>query len=165
MFCQHKSHKKNKEMFNISTFDACKNIKDAAEARGDVDMIARIGDADLIAMGARYHNACRTKSTSKANINYTSFKEASREDIYSEAFADLMIPVEDGIKQGKAYELTSLLTKYKSKLRERGISTADSYTSQRLKLRLKNYFKDRIVFHEQHQQNKSQLMYSSQISP
>ena len=61
MFCQHKSHKKNKEMFNISTFDACKNIKDAAEARGDVDMIARIGDADLIAMGARYHNASQNQ--------------------------------------------------------------------------------------------------------
>ena len=164
LFCQCKSHKKNKRMYNISTFNASKKILDAANAKEDFDMIARIGDVDLIAMKARYHNSCRAQYTSKTNLMYTAFKEAKGKDVYGDAFAELVIPVVDGIKQGKAYELTSLLTKYKSILREKGVSTADSYTNQRLKLRLKDHFKYRVVFHEQHQQSKSQLMYSSQIS-
>ena len=151
-------------MFNISTFDARKAIKDAAEAKGDADMLAKISGVDLIAAEARYHNACRARYTSKTNLKYMAFKEGKGEDVYANAFQELMSSVDSGIQQGKAYELTSLLTRYKSILRNKDASTAESYTSQRLKLRLKNHFKDRVVFHEQHQQSKSQLMYSSQIS-
>ena len=40
----------------------------------------------------------------------------------------------------------------------------DSYTTQRLKLRLKKHFPDKIVFHQPYDRTISELLYSSAIS-
>ena len=52
---------------------------------------------------------------------------------------------------------------YKNVLKNINIS-AESYTTQRLKLRMKNYFQQDIVFHQPQDQSKPELVYSSSVS-
>ena len=59
--------------------------------------------------------------------------------------------------------MNTLLQKYKALLTDRGID-ADSYTRQRLKLRLKSYFVESIVFHQQPDHSQPELVYSSKLS-
>jgi len=71
--------------------------------------------------------------------------------------------IQKGIDNGKAYDMTSLLSMYQSVLQKKGVN-AESYTKQRLKQRLQNHFSSRIVFHQPFDKRKSEVVYSSQIS-
>ena len=64
---------------------------------------------------------------------------------------------------GKAFEMSTVIGTYKDYLNEQQMSL-DSYTTQRLKLRLKKHFGDTIVFHQLYDRTKSDLLYSSAIS-
>ena len=57
-FCQKAKHKGSKALVNVSSFDSCKSIVEAAEAQGDDAFLISIRDVDLIAVDAKYHRAC-----------------------------------------------------------------------------------------------------------
>ena len=58
-FCKKKTHKKDKKLINISTFEACESIKKAAEAKNDEEMLHTLRNVnDLIAAEAKYHKSC-----------------------------------------------------------------------------------------------------------
>ena len=67
-----------------------------------------------------------------------------------------------GLEQGRAYDMASLLIKYQDYLSEKGVP-GDSYTSQRLKDRLKSSFGEEITFHQQLGKAKPELIYSSNV--
>ena len=147
-FAKKKSHKKVTKLFSVATFSACQNILDAAEEQGDSTMLTKIRDVDLIAAEAKYHNVCKSIYTAKRNMSYKSYKESVDEDLYSEAFNELVTEITPGINDGKAFTMTYLLCQFKFLLEEKKIC-ADNYRSHRLKSRLQNHFKDSIVFHQQ----------------
>lgn len=62
-------------------------------------------------------------------------------------------------KQGRAYDMASLLNKY---LSEKGVP-GDGYKSKRLKDRLKSSFAEEIAFHQQQGKAKPELVYSSNV--
>ena len=64
---------------------------------------------------------------------------------------------------GKAYDMTSLLHKYKFLSENQGVEP-DNYTRQHLRQRLKNHFGDKIVFHQPPGRSQAELVYSSSIS-
>lgn len=66
-----------------------------------------------------------------------------------------------GIKEGKAYEMKSLLVSYRKFLADEGIS-GEGYT-RHLKDRLKNCFGEEVVFHQQMDRAKPELIYASSI--
>ena len=59
--------------------------------------------------------------------------------------------------------MSSLLSKYCQCLENKGIK-AESYSKQRLKLRLENHFGENIVFHQHPDKRKPEVIYSSNIS-
>ena len=74
----------------------------------------------------------------------------------------MVAEITEGIGQGQAYDLISLLSKYRQNLEGNGVE-AQTYTTQRLKIRLQKHFGDSIVFHQQTDRTKSELIYSSSI--
>ena len=54
-------------------------------------------------------------------------------------FKEMAAEISEGIYQGKAYDMSSLLSKYRELLKETGIK-AESYSKQHLKLRLQKHF-------------------------
>ena len=59
--------------------------------------------------------------------------------------------------------MSSLLSRYRERLDDKGIN-AESYSKQRLKLRLQKHFGDNIVFHQHPDKSKPEIIYSSTIS-
>jgi hypothetical protein len=59
--------------------------------------------------------------------------------------------------------MSSLLSRYRERLDDKGIN-AESYSKQRLKLRLQKHFGDNIVFHQHPDKSKPKIIYSSTIS-
>ena len=166
LFCQKKKHKGCKTLNNVTSFDACESIRIAAEARCDSAMILNIRDVDLIAAEAKYHSTCRANYVSRSNLKFYDFKEESKreESVYAEAFQELVQEIAPGISTCKAYDMLFLLTRYQSILTSKGVTSSDSYRSEKLKKRLQHHFYDSVVFHKQPDPSKPELLYSSNIS-
>ena len=66
---------------------------------------------------------------------------------------------------GNAFEMSTVIGRYKDYLNEQEMSL-NSYTTQRLKLRMNKHFGDTIiiVFHQPYDRTKSELLYSTAIS-
>lgn len=161
LFCRNASHKKDFKLINITTFEACNSINVAAEARCDEELLL-LRSHDLIASEGKYHKSCHASYVSKANIKSRCLDEKSVNG-YDEAFAEFLSIIQPEIVRGKAYDMNCLLQLYKDMLIKRDIN-ADSYTRQKLKLRLQSIFKDDLVFHQTHASTKPEIVYSSSIS-
>jgi hypothetical protein len=166
MFCGNKSRKKSIDMYKVCTFEACGTILAAAKSLKDEDMLLKLRDVqeDLMTAQAQYHKACRTEYISRATAKQKWGQEnCGTESPFKEAFSELVNLIEDNINSGKAYDMTSLLSVYKDALVRRGIE-AESYTRQKLKLRLEKHFGNSIVFHQSNDMSKPELVYSSTVS-
>ena len=86
LFCQQKKAKGTTKLMNVSTFDSCKAIEEAARARSDQVMLLKILGVDLIAAEAKYHKQCRSQYVSKSNLSFAEFRVDGEEDIYTKAF-------------------------------------------------------------------------------
>ncbi|CAB4003576.1 Hypothetical predicted protein [Paramuricea clavata] len=67
---QNATRKKDRNLINIVTFEACSTIKESVEARVDhqlLDVLQSV-NYDLIAAGGKYHKACHASYVSKVNI-------------------------------------------------------------------------------------------------
>ena len=122
-------------------------------------------NGDLVAAEAKYHKSCFSSSTSKSNIKHRTFKEETDDSLFSVAFKEMAstIQIQSFLDNGRAYDMSSLLTMYQHILESKGID-ADSYTKHKLKLRMQSHFGDGIVFHQQFDKKKPELVYSSKIS-
>ena len=67
------------------------------------------------------------------------------------------------LDSGKAFEISTVIGRCKDYLNEQQMYI-DSYTTRRLKLRLKKHFGVNIAFHQPSDRTKSELPYSSAIS-
>ena len=70
IFCKNSTRKKEKQLLRISTFEACNNIKQSAEAREDTDLLSILNSVnyDLIEAEGKYHKSCHASYTSKVNV-------------------------------------------------------------------------------------------------
>eukprot|EP00794_Sanderia_malayensis_P004498 gene4498-5096_t len=163
--CRNKTYKKCREMHNVCTFEACALVRQAAENKGDKDMLHTFISVnnDLIAAEAKYHKNCLASYVSKSNLKHKGFKEKDGETIYDSAFKEIAGEISEGLNQGKAYDMSSLLLKYRQHLSEKGIESK-SYSKQRMKLQLEKYFGKKIVFHQHPDRSKAEVIYSSDIS-
>ena len=118
---------------------------------------------DLIAAEAKYHKTCFASYVSKSNLKHQGFKEKEAETLYDTAFKEMAAEISEGIYQGKAYDMSSLLSKYRERLEDKGIK-AESYSKQHLKHRLEKHFGENIVFHQHPDKSKPEVIYSSNIS-
>ena len=96
-------------------------------------------------------------------MKFTGFTEGKQESLYASAFNTFTTEIKSELRYGKAFDMKTLLTKYKALLNSKGVA-AESYSSQNLKHRMKRYFGDEIVFHTPYDRTKSELVYSSSIS-
>jgi len=87
LFCHNKTYKKVAVMYNVSTFEACHRIRNAAEVKGDEQLLhcLRSVNYDLIAADAKYHKDCLSSYVSKSNLQHQRFP-SSKDTVYEEAF-------------------------------------------------------------------------------
>eukprot|EP00794_Sanderia_malayensis_P016394 gene16394-18032_t len=129
----------------LTTYTKCvicqANRDEAAENKGDEEMLHTLISVnnDLIAAEAKYHKNC-----------FASYVKIAGE-------------ISEGLNQGKAYNMSSLLLKYHQRLSEKGIES-ESYSKQCMKLRPEKYFGEKIVFHQHPDRSKAEVSYSSNIS-
>ena len=98
-----------------STFQACDTIMEASKAKGDNEMmrIIRGISGDLVAAEAKYHKACYASYISQSNLKYTAFHEGDEETNYDSAFKELADDITENLGNGKAFDMATLLSKYK----------------------------------------------------
>ena len=71
---------------------------------------------DLIAAEAKYHKTCVASYISNSNLKHRGFKEIAGEASYDTAFIEMAAEISEGIYRGKAYDMSSLLSKYRKLL-------------------------------------------------
>ena len=130
-FCNNKTHKKDKKLINIATFEACESIKKAAEAKNDEKTLHTLRSVnDLIAAEAKYHKSCYASYTSKSNLRFQVPRD-KEETKHDEAFNDLISIIAPKIEAGNAYDMNNLLNMFKGSLQSKGVD-CESYTRQKL---------------------------------
>ena len=145
IFCKKKTQKNIKQMTMVRQFQACETIVQTATVKGDEDILRVTGavNNDLVAAKARYHKACHATYISKNNQHY----EGRQETSYDVAFQKMPEYMSIDLDGGKAFEISTVIGRYNDYLNEQQMSL-DSYTTRRLKLRLKKHFGDNIAFHQ-----------------
>ena len=105
-------------MNNVSTFEACKSILHAAEKFVDENMLRVLlsVNSDLIAAEAKYHKNCLASYISKSNLKHRVLSETN-EDASDTVFKELAEEIKEGISQGRVYDMSSILTAYRERLR------------------------------------------------
>ena len=83
--------------------------------------------------------------------------------MYSAAFAMLVDEITPRLSEGKIYDMSHLLDRYKQVLEVKGISCSN-YRSEKLKRRMRGHFLDQIVIEKQNDPSKPELIYSSHLS-
>ena len=166
LFCQQKKSKGTTKLMNVSTFDLCKAIEEAARRRSDESMLLKISGVDLIAVEAKYHKHCRSQYVSKSNLMFADFRVDGEEDVYTQAFQKLRQDIKPQLESGVALDMKTLLDSYQEILQHLGCNTAKSYKwlKKRLKRRLQQSFQEEIVFQKLPDPSKPELVYSSSIS-
>ena len=164
LFCQQKKSKGRTKLMNVSTFDSCKAIEEAARARSDQVMLLKILGVDLIASEAKYHKQCRSQYVSKSNLSFADFRVDGEENIYTKAFQKMREEIKPQLESGVALDMKTLLDSYQEILENLGCNTAKSYKTERLKRRLQQSFQEEIVFQKLIDPSKPELVYSSSIS-
>ncbi|CAB4025743.1 Hypothetical predicted protein, partial [Paramuricea clavata] len=166
MFCRNATRKKDRNLINIVTFEACSTIKESVEARVDhqlLDVLQSV-NYDLIAAGGKYHKACHASYVSKVNIKRMQRDTSTiDENPFDEAFNQLVKTITTEINNGKAYDMNILLAMFKKDF-EKLCNAGESYMKQKLKARLVAHYKEDLVFHQPPQQSKPEIVYSSSIS-
>ena len=89
-------------------------------------------------------------------------KKRATKRIQKKAFRLLIKELRPGIKERRAYDMSSLLVRYRELLGDEGVR-GEVYTRQRLRDRLKKCFGEEVVFHQEMDRAKPQLIYSSSI--
>ena len=74
---------------NVSTFDSCIAIEEAARRRSDESVLLKISGVDLIAAEAKYHKHCHSQYVSKSKLVFADFRVDGEEDVYTQAFQKL----------------------------------------------------------------------------
>ena len=99
----------------------------------------------MIAKEAKYDGKCRSKYVSKTNLKCLSYKEDNEEEecVYSAAFAMLVDEITPRLSEGKIYDMSHLLDRYKQVLEVKGISCSN-YRSEKLKRRMRGHFLEQI---------------------
>ena len=149
---------------NVSTFDSCIAIEEAARRRSDESVLLKISGVDLIAAEAKYHKHCRSQYVSKSNLMFADFRVDGEEDVYTQAFQKLRQDIKPQLESGVAFDMKTLLDSYQGTLQHLSCNTAKSHKSERLERRLQQSFQDEIVFQKLQNPSKPELVYSSSIS-
>ena len=163
IICQRTKYKGSKALSQVLTETAQSTLQKAAEVLKEQEMQFRINDTDLIAYEAQYHSGCYQKYISKSkNMSQIPTKEGF--DEYDKAFDKLLQEYHaDLIDRGKAIEMTTILNRFKEILSEK-VEEAENYRSEKLKRHLINHYGNGITFQKQEGRNKSELVYSTEIS-
>ena len=159
LFCKKRTYKKSKDLINVCTFEAFENIRKAAEAQGDESMlhVLRSISYDLTASEAKYRKNCYSLYILKKDP-----KAEECNSLHEVSFEELVAEITKGIREGKAYDITTLLTMYQSNLESKGVD-ASSYSKQHLKARLQKHYGDELIFHKPTARFKPELVYGSTI--
>ena len=119
---------------------------------------------ELIAAEAKYHKNCYALYISKKSPHVRLETQTSDID-YDNAFERLAEDLKHGLDEERAFDMASLLARYKEFLLEKGVTGAGSHSTQRLKDRLRNFFGEEIVFHQHAQLGRArpELIYSFNV--
>ena len=150
-------------MVNVSSTELQETIRNAADSLNDGTMLAKVQCYDLIACKAKYHKNCLGKylrSSSRASIETQSVES---NDIFSDAFQQLIHEISERFERGAAFDMSHLLKRYIYYLHQAGYANADSYRAERLKVRLKRHFKDKINFHATSNQSQPELIHCTAV--
>ena len=143
LFCIKRTYLKSKDLVNVCTMKPSENIRKAAETQEDLSMlhVLRSISHDLIASEAKCHSNCYSlyilKKDPKAE-ECISLREVS--------FQELVAKITRGIREGKTYDMTTLLTTYQSDWESKSVDTS-SYSKQHLEARLQKRYGDELILH------------------
>ena len=159
LFSKERTYLKSKDRIKVCTFEPSENIRKAAEAQGDASMlhVLRTISHDLITSEAKCHNNCYSLYIFKKDL-----KAEECNSLGEVSFQELVAEITRGIREGKVYDMTTLLTMYQSDLERKGVD-ASSYSKRHLKARLQKHYGYELIFHMPTARFKPELVYGSTV--
>ena len=167
MVCQQVKCKGERDLTHVANLQVYDTLMNAAQCRNDKTMMMRIRGEDLVAMEAKYHRGCYRRYTAAASSSKSKEGDKSIQVEYDSAFLKLINEIEQKlVKEGRAYDMATLLCMYKRHLTDSGMEKAvtDMYKVQNLKRKLIQHYGEKIKFHQQYERNKSELVCSSSLN-
>ena len=167
MVCQQVKCKGEMDLTQVANQQVYDILMNAAKCRNDETMMMRICGEDLVAMEAKYHRGCYRRYAAAASSSKSTWGNKSVQAQYDSAFLKLINEIEQKlVKEGRAYDMATLLFMYKRHLTDSGMekAVADMYKVQNLKRKLIQYYGEKIQFHQQYERNKSELVCSSSLN-
>lgn len=165
LVCQQVKCKGEKDLTLVVTKQVFTTLMQAAEHRRDEQMLTRIRNEDLIAVEAKYHRGCYQRYT--VIVSSSKSSTGDEKSKYDEAFFNFIVEIGHKLSdEGRAYDMSTLLSMYKKHLTEAGIDkdTADTYKAQNLKKRMIHKYGEKIAFHSQFVKNKAELVCSASLN-
>ena len=114
----------NSPLHNASTFGLDARVRKYAAVLQDENLLAKLSTGDLVAMEAKYHNACLTSLSNRARALDTEDKDEDHTlQLESIALAELVIFIKDSWSEADVipiHKLADLSDMYTSRLRQLG---------------------------------------------
>ena len=167
MVCQQVKCKGERDLTQVANLQVYDTLMNAAKCRNDETMMMRIRGEDLVAMEAKYHRGCYRRYTAAASSSKSNGSDNNIQVEYGSAFLKLINEIEQKlVKEGRAYDMATLLCMYKRHLTDSGMekAVADMYKVQNLKRKLIQHYGEKIQFHQQYERNRSELVCSSSLN-
>lgn len=160
LFCQRIKHNGSKKLSLVDTEQGAKKLKELAESRND-QLCLRISGVSLI--GARYHGSCRAEYVNKKCVDAIDFTDPPQH-AWDCAFSRVKDYVDEEILLGaRISDIGNLCERMSAALERFGI-TDPTCTNKKLKAMLIKHYGQKLVFCNQNDRTKSQLVYSAQLS-
>ena len=142
-FCEYKKHNNDTKLILILYESMLENLKKTCEERNDNDLKRTIGEdfSKLPALDAKYHGRCY-----KACMRPSAKPSEKILSVHDICFELLIQDIESLLLSGRALPLASLLSVYKELLKNEEYEQYDSYTVQKLKAHLQNFYGSKISF-------------------
>lgn len=162
IICKQKSYKRDSKLHRIETFERDEQLKHAAEACNDEELLLRIRGEDLIAREALYHNTCIKQYLRNAPSDYSKHVHIPIPSCHDAAFNELLTEIHNDIfTKHQVFLMSDLLSRFQAKLPN---DLAQSYSSQKLQQRLITHYGDSISVLTQKGQGQSNMIISSDIT-
>lgn len=156
---------KKQSLHSVMTTDMINKIQrhNLLEAHNDIDLHTRLS-SDLLAIEAKYHSTCQLAYMHKTN---SAVPIVGTENQTEACFTEFLTRVDSILARGRAVEvsaLTEIINQIQLDNCKDDAAKPREYRNDRLKLKLKAHYDDKIVVHTPNNRRKPELIYSSSIS-
>ena len=158
MFCNRKSHNKDRKLIKVATMEFCKTLEKKVDELDDQSLRCKVGDfSKLIAYDACYHQRCHGKYLKQTPV------KSVVASVHDKAFDDLLLLLQPKLDEGRAIDMNTVLEWYRECLRKYlNEEEVICYRKQKLKEKIEKRCSEQMTVYQVHG-NKPDILVGSNL--